>query len=250
MISCRIVLNELPDNVIDQVLCVDEVTDQNPRWELISESPESRCYKFTPRPNAHSWFVRWGHHYTWKHFRDSLISQDEATQDWRNTGHAERHSIPVVHYRLLGTPRLLTGSLDTLLVTEFVENSRNLKSFIGDSQSNPVEKEDAIIKLGELLASIHSGGMQHNHFSLENVLIQYDDATRLTITDWYDMKLIGDGSPQSMSKDIKRILTDLREIDHHEYDSFITAYGQQMPWIHAEKESIIQEVESSNALAH
>lgn len=250
MISCRIVLNELPDNVIDQVLCVDEVTDENPRWELISDSASSRCYKFTPRPNAHSWFVRWGYQYSWKHFRDSLISHDEATQDWRNTGHAERHSIPVVHYRLLGTPRLLTGSLDTLLVTEYVENSRNLKSFLHDHQSNPMEKEETLIKLGELLAHVHAGGMQHNQFSLDNVLIQYDDATRLTITDWYDMKLIGDGTPEAMGKDVKRILSDLHSIENHQYNSFLDAYGRQMPWIHSEKESIIHEIDSSNALAH
>ncbi len=248
MISCRIALNELPDSVIEQVLCIDEVTEQNPRWELLSATDQGRSYKFTPKPNAPSWFVRWGYNYTWNHFRQAIVGQDEATNDWRNTGHAERHYIPVIHYRLLGTPRLLTGSLDTLLVTEYRKSTRNLEEFFSDPTVNPMTREEVLIRLGELLGHIHTEGMAHGHFEAENILIQYDDATRLIITDWYDMKLTAPEDVPKLKRDVFSLLQSLHRIDMSDerLHSFMSSYASKLPWLKKDQSEMLTSLHQNN----
>ncbi|PCJ58033.1 MAG: hypothetical protein COA73_10215 [Candidatus Hydrogenedentota bacterium] len=230
------------------MLCIDEVTEQNPRWELLSHSDHGRCYKFTPKPNAPSWFVRWGYNYSWNHFRQAILGQDEATNDWRNTGHAERHYIPVIHYRLLGTPRLLTGSLDTLLVTEYRQSTRTLKDFFSDPNVNPMNREEVLIKLGELLGHIHTEGMAHGHFELENVLIQYDDATRLIITDWYDMKLVAPEDLLKLKRDVRSLLHSMHEIDltDERLSSFMDSYSRKRPWLKEAQSDLLSSLHQPN----
>ena len=232
MISCRVTLNELPYDVADSVLSIDEVTEDTPNWELLSQGRHSRSFKFTPKPHEPLWFVRWGYNYSLSHLKDAFFGRDEATKDWRNVGHAERCHIPVVRYRLLGVPRLVVGSLDTLVVTEYIENARSLHDYFSDPTSNQLSIEEILIQYGELLASIHENAIIHNNFSLANTLIKYDDATRLITTDWYDMQVNRSDETAPFKKDL---ITPIRELLELEYppegiQSFLSAYCKRMPW--------------------
>ena len=241
MIACRITLNG--------VMCIDEVTDETPHWELLGHGHQSRSYKYTPKSNEPSWFVRWGYNYSWAHFRSAFFGRDEATNDWRNVGHAERCHIPVVRYRLLGLPRLIVGSLDTLVVTEYIESTRTLSSYFSDSESDRLGVEETLIQYGELLAQIHDNSIIHNNFSLSNTLIQYDDATRLYMTDWYDMQVNRSNETGPFKKDL---ITPVRELmalgyGRERIQSFLEAYANKMPWCAEHSEDILLQAERSPA---
>jgi hypothetical protein len=247
MISCRVALNELPVAVAEEVLCVDEVSEDTANWSLLSDSPTSRCYKFTPRTHERSWFVRWGFDYSFTNLRETLFGRDDATRDWRNVGHAERCRIPVVHYRFLGTPRLVTASLDTLMVTEFLDDARPLKTFFADESTNLLLVEETLIQLAELLAAMHGNAIIHNNFRLENTLIQYDDATRLTPTDWYDMQVNRSSELAPFKKDLIGPLRDLTTLGYsrEHLQSFLEAYGNRMQWSSDQLEDVY--VQAANA---
>ena len=239
MISCRIALNELPVAVAEEVLCVDEAPEDDPSWTLLSENPVSRCYKFSPRALDQSWFVRWGFDYSWGHLRDALFGRDTATKDWRNVGHAQRCRIPVLHYRFLGTPRLIAASLDTLLVTEYLHDARPLSDFFAKCE-NQLLVEEMLIKLGELLGRIHDSAIVHNKFKLDTVLVQYDDATRLTPTDWYYMQVNRSAETAPFKKDIIGPMRDLLNLgfEQERLGSFLDAYCMIMPWARAHAEDL------------
>jgi len=246
MISCRVTLNELPYDVADGVLCIDEVTEDTPNWQLLSHARRSRSFKFTPKPNEPSWFVRWGYNYSWNHLRSSFFGRDEATKDWRNVGHAERCHIPVVRYRLLGVPRLIVGSLDTLVVTEYIEDTRSLLDYFSDKASNRLAVEETLIQYGELLANIHENAIIHNNFSLENTLIKYDDATRLVTTDWYDMQVNRSDETAPFKKDLVTPVRELLSIGYsrERIQSFLNAYNKRMPWCTEQVEDIFIQAEA------
>lgn len=247
MISCRITLNELPYDVADGVLSIDEVTENSPNWQLLSHGRRSRSFKFTPKPNEPSWFVRWGYNYTLSHFRSALFGRDEATKDWRNVGHAQRCHIPVVRYRLLGVPRLIVGSLDTLLVTEYIEDAKTLSEYFSNEITNPLAIEETLIQYGELLANIHQNAIIHNNFSTENTLIKYDDATRLITTDWYDMQVNRSDETAPFKKDLITPVQELLAIGYNRerIQSFLNAYTQRMPWCQDHIEDIYIQAEHS-----
>ena len=232
MISCRVTLNELPNDVAEEILCVDEIRDDDSRWQLLSTTPTSRSYKFTPRPHARSWFVRWSFNYAWPHIRNAFIGRDEATQDWKNVGHAEHCRIPIVHYRYLGASRPYFGSLDTLVVTRYIEGTQNLQSFFKQETTYPLALEETLIQYGELLAHIHQQGIIHNNFHLANTLIQYEDATRLYVTHWYDMQQNNSGETAPLKKDLVTPIRDLLTIGYtqEKIHSFLNAYTTKMPW--------------------
>lgn len=240
MISCRVALNELPVAVAEEVLFVDELAEDAPGWMLLGETPESRSYKFSPRAHDQSWFVRWGFDYSWGHLRDTLFGRDPATKDWRNVGHAERCRIPVVHYRFLGTPRLIAASLDTLLVTEYLEEARRLSDFFGDG-SNQLLIEEALIKLGELLGRMHDSAVVHNNFGLDAVLMQFDDATRLTPTNWQDMQVNRSSETAPFKKDVIGPMRDLLKLGYEpeRLASFLDAYCLMMPWAREHAEDLV-----------
>ena len=229
MISCRITLNELPYDVADGVLYIDEVTEDTPSWELLSHSPHSRSFRYAPKPNEPAWFVRWGYDYSLGHLKSAFFGRDEATKDWRNVG---RCHIPVVRYRLLGIPRLLVGSLDTLVVTEYIDDTRSLLNYFSDELSNPLAVEETLIQYGELLANIHEHSIIHNNFHLENTLIKYDDATRLITTDWYDMQVNRSDETAPYKKDLITPVVEMLTIGYprEQIQSFLNAYTQRMPW--------------------
>lgn len=247
MISCRVTLNELPVAVADEILRVDEISEDTPHWTLLSASPTSRCFKFTPKSHQTSWFVRWGFDYSWAQVRQTLFGRDDATKDWRNVGHAERCRIPVVRYRFLGTPRLITASLDTLLVTEYVENARSLFTFFADESSNQLLVEETLIQLGELLADMHANAIVHNNFRLHNTLIQYDDATRLIPTDWYDMQVNRSEETAPFKKDLISPLRDLITIGYsrERIQSFLNAYAGKMTWANDQIEDLFVQAENA-----
>lgn len=245
MISCRVTLNELPYDVADGVLCVDEITEDTPNWQLLSHGRSSRSFKFTPKPHEPSWFVRWGYNYSWSHLRSAFFGRDEATKDWRNVGHAGRCHIPVVRYRLLGVPRLIVGSLDTLVVTEYIEDTRSLLDYFSDEGSNRLGVEETLIQYGELLANIHQNAIIHNNFSLPNTLIKYDDATRLITTDWYDMQVNRSDETAPFKKDLITPVRELLSIGYsrERIQSFLDAYSKRMPWCAEHFEDIFVQAE-------
>ena len=232
MISCHITLNELPYDVADEILCVDEIRDDDSRWEIISTSPTHHSYKFTPKPNDSSWFVRWGFDYSWSNIRDAFLNQDQATQDWKNVGRVEHFRLPTVHYRFLGSPRPYLFSLDTLLVTEYIEGTRSLHNYFQDEANNRLAIEDTLIQYGELLSKVHEQGIVHNNFHLSNTIIQYNDATRLYITDWYDMQTNKSGGNTPYKKDLLTPIKDFMSIGYSQEEimSFLNAYCVRMPW--------------------
>ena len=232
MISCHVTLNELSNSVADEIVCVDEISEDDPRWKLLSTTPIHRSYKFTPKSHSSSWFVRWGFNYSWEHIRNAFFGRDEVTLDWKNVGHVEHFRIPTVHYRFIGASRPYFASLDTLLVTEYIEGTRNLHHFFTEETTNRLAVEETLIQLGELLARVHGQGIIHNNFNLANTLIQYDDATRLYITDWYDMQQNQSGETAPLKKDLVTPIQDLLEIGftRQEIHSFLNAYTSRMPW--------------------
>lgn len=232
MISCRVTLNELPYDVADEILCVDEITDDEQHWKLISSTSTHRSYKFTPKSQGPSWFVRWGFDYSWANIRDALVGRDQATQDWKNVDIAEHHRLPTVHYRFVGSPRPYFFSFNTLLVTEYIEDTKSLENFFKEETSNRLAIEDTFIQYGELLANVHEQGIVHNNFTLSNTIIQYNDATRLYITDWYDMQLNNSGETALFKKDLLSPIKDLFSLGYTqaEVDSFLNAYCTRMPW--------------------
>lgn len=245
MISCRVTLNELPYDVADGVLCIDEVTENTPHWHLLSHGSHSRSFKFTPKPHEPSWFVRWGYNYSLSHLRSAFFGRDEATKDWRNVGHAERCHIPVVRYRLIGVPRLIVGSLDTLVVTEYIEDTRPLLDYLSDENINRLAVEETLIQYGELLANIHDNAIIHNNFSLANTLIKYDDATRLVTTDWYDMQVNRSDETAPFKKDLITPVRELLSINYsrERIQSFLEAYCKRMPWCTEHIEDIYAQAE-------
>lgn len=249
LISCHVALNELPVAVAEEIMFVDEVTDDNPQWTLLSATPKSRRYKFTPKSHENSWFVRWDHDYSWTHLRQTLFGRDDATKDWRNVGHAERCRIPVVHYRFLGAPRLIAASLDTLRVTEYMENTRSLFTFFADPASNQLLVEETLIQLGELLAAMHGNDIVHNNFRLHNTLIQYDDATRLIPTDWYDMQVNRSDETAPFKKDVISPLRDLITIGYSRdnIQSLLDAYAMKMDWASDHIEDLFAQAEKEAA---
>lgn len=232
--------------VAESVLCVDEIADDDPTWSLLSESPTSRCYKYSPRAHDRSWFVRWGFDYSWGHLRDTLFGRDPATKDWRNVGHASRCRIPVVHYRFLGTPRLVTASLDTLLVAEYLDEARPLSDFFGESVDQLLI-EEVLIKLGELLGQMHDQSIVHNNFGLDTVLVQYDDATRLVPTDFYDMQVNRSSEVAPFKKDLIEPMGDLLKLGYppERLASFLDAYCVKMPWARDHAEDLVVQARSA-----
>lgn len=247
MISSRVILNELPYDVAEEIQCVDEISEDDERWELISTTPTSRSYKFTHRHHATAWFVRWGFDYSWPHIRNAIFGRDEATQDWKNVGHAEHHRIPVVHYRFLGASRPWFVSLDTLLVTEYIEGTRSLQQFFEQETINRLAIEETLIQYGELLAHVHDQGIIHNNFNLDNTLIQYNDATRLYITDWYDMQKNKNGETAPFKKDLLAPIRDFMHIgfSRDEIHSFLNAYSAKMPWCEEHTQDLYIQAEQS-----
>ena len=232
MISCRIVLNELPDNVIDSVLCVDEVDEDDGQWRLLDSTKTSRVFRFLSKPGAPAWLIRWGFDYSWSHFKDAFLGRDHATRDWQKTTEAERNGIPVVRYRLLGIPRLITASLDTLLVTEFIEHSTSAANFMKRHGGNGLLEEDFLIQLGELLAQIHRRGFVHGSFSLDHIVIQYDDPTRLTVTNWYNSRRPNEEEPELFRDDLLDMLASLSKVGVQpgQVETFFNAYCTRKKW--------------------
>jgi tRNA A-37 threonylcarbamoyl transferase component Bud32 len=232
MISCRIVLNELPDDVIDHVLCVDEVTQDDSHWRILANTAASRTFRFISKPGAPAWFVRWGFNYSWRHIKEAALGRDEATLDWQRTAEAERSGIPVARYRLLGVPRLITASMDTLLVTEYIESARSASDFIKQHAGNGLLAEDFLIQLGERLALIHACGFVHGNFSLDNVIVQYDDPSRLTITDWYKSRPASADDTRGFQRDVERALAGLAlaGVRPEQAETFFNTYATRHPW--------------------
>lgn len=232
MISCRIVLNELPDDVIDHVLCVDEVDQEDSHWKILATTPSSRTLRYTSKPGAPAWFVRWGYNYSWRHFREAALGRDEATLDWRKTALAERGGIPVARYRLLGVPRLMTASMDTLLVTEYIENAESGFSFLKRHRENGLLAEDFLIQVGELLARVHEQRIVHGRFLLDNLIVQYEDPTRLTLTDWYASRKASDDDVRGFERDVSQALQDLAraEARPEQAETFFNTYAARHNW--------------------
>lgn len=231
MISCRIVLNELPDDVLDQVLCVDEILEGDKRWRLLKHSPSSRTYHFTPKPSSKSWFVQWGFQYTWSHFKASMLGHDDATVDWENATLAARKGIPVARYRLLATPRLLTGSMDTLLAREFIQDACSVGTFLVQNVHNRLAVDDALVHLGELLSSMHACGLQHGNLTLDSILVQFDDPSRLTFIDWHDMRTISPDEFLSFRHELVLLVNDLLHLGcaQGHIETLLSAYARRMP---------------------
>jgi hypothetical protein len=185
MISSRVTLNELPYDVADEILCIEEITDDEKYWELISSTSIPRSYKLTPKPQGPSWFVRWDFDYSWANIRDALVGGDQATQDWKNVNIEDHHRLPIVYYRFIVSPR--PCFFNTLLVTEHIEDTKSLENFFKEETSKRLAIEDTFIQYRELLANVHEQGIVHNNFTLSNTIIQCNDATRQYITEWYDM---------------------------------------------------------------
>lgn len=241
MISCRIVLNELPDDVFEQMLCIDEIDPDDTRWRLLNRSNSSETYHFAPRPGSKSWFVRWGHHYSLQHFKESLLGRDEATLDWRNTSEVARLGIPVTRYRLLASPRLITGSLDTLLAREFLKDASNVGSFMIHNIENKLAIEDTLIALGDLLGMIHERGMQHGRFALDHILIQYNDPSRLAVTDWHEMRAVFPEDALAFREDLVTLLNELAHIGLAEgrLRMLLESYALRMAWCRDEFAQIL-----------
>ena len=242
MISCRIVLNELPNDILEQMLCIDEVEPEDRRWQLIKRTAATATYRFDPKPRAKSWFVQWGHEYSWSHFKESIQGHDHATRNWEKTSAAASLGIHVMPYRLLATPRLLTGSLDTLLAREYLDNARSVDRFLMSNIENHFAIEDTLINLGELLGAIHARGLLHGRFDLDTILVQYEDPTRLAIIDWHHLQAAPENDTLAYREELAILLNDLIHIGLQE-DRLIPllhAYAARMPYAQGRADEILK----------
>lgn len=232
MISCRIVLNELPDDVLEQVLCIDEVDDNDRRWKLLGKTPTDESYLFIPRPGSKEWFIRWGHASDWQSVKASVMGRDDATLNWKNTSRAERLGIPVARFRLLGAPRVITGSFDTLLAREYLRDACSVNAFLIHNFENKLGIEDTLVALGDLLGMIHACGLQHGNFTLDNLLIQYGDPTRLAVTDWRRMQTVDPDDLMPFQEDLMLLANAMSYVGLgvSHVRTVIEAYGNRAPW--------------------
>lgn len=232
MISCRIVLNELPDDVLEQMLRVDEVEESDLRWRLINRKREMTTFQFSPRPGGQSWYVQWGYHYSWRHFKASLMGRDEATMDWKKVSIASRMGIPVPRYRLLATPRLLTGSMDTLLAREYLKDAKSVGRFLIDQLNNAQTIERTLFSLGDLLGAVHARALLHGDYTLDTILIQYDDPERIAVMDWHEMHAAPPDDTLAYREELAVLLNELVHmgLDDERLRIVLRAYADHMPW--------------------
>src|SRR5690606_36962930 len=105
-------------------------------------------------------------------------------------------------------------------------------AFIKQHAGNGLLAEDFLIQLGERLALIHACGFVHGNFSLDNIIVQYEDPSRLTITDWYKSRPVSPADTRGFQRDVERALAGLAlaGVRPEQAETFFNTYSTRHAW--------------------
>ena len=234
MIPCRIIVNQLPPEVLDAVLRTDEVKENDPCWQLLRSGNTRRTYHYQPEQGKPSWIVKWGCRYTsLKKITGALTGRDQATLEWEKTKKAEECGLPVVPFSLLAVPKIQSGRLYSLLVSPYLEKSQNLIQFLSEQLDHPSLIQETLTQLGRIVSEIHEHDLLHRDLSLDNVLIQENDPWKLVIIDWFKMWSLPKRDNEKHWMDLIAPLCDMiyTGVPESQRTAFLEGYAEKGRWL-------------------
>jgi len=243
MIPCRIVFHTLPDLVLEDILRLDEAASDDPRWRLLRFGNTRRTYQFSPGKEGPAWVVKWGCRYTsGRKVWDALRGRDQATVEWEKTERARQCGLPVLEFKLLAAPRFLKGRLNSLLVTEYLEDSRNFIQFYRDFGQDHSLLETALRNLGRIVAEVHSHHLLHRDLSLDNVLVRGNNPSDILLIGWFKMWELAPGDETLQWTDLVAPLSDMFYLgmSPRQMRPFLEGYAEKGLWLRGRFEEMLE----------
>lgn len=166
---------------------------QTPLWHALKDDPSATLIKQNPARQI--WRIGWGEHIVYckvyrtttlinwvrERFRE-LFRGSSATREFKRLQSAKVHGFTAPSPIACGRRTNGTG----YLITDAIEPAQSTVEFLLDSP--PAKRIHAITRqFSEMLARLHSAGMDHRDLHLENILLM-DSNGKLVLLDWFEVR--------------------------------------------------------------